>query len=515
MIYDMARIGMTRRFMTAVSVAAMAGSLVMAHPATAQTVDTDNSVDILPSSHAPVSARPLLVANVTPAQPTPPAPAATQPAPAAAPAPQPMPPPPGADPSSNDDPAAYPGQGAPGTPTVTAEDRDPRALSDFSPQLDPYGSWVEDEKYGRVWVPSRAIVGDNFAPYVSSGHWAMDTGNNWVWVSDFTFGDVVFHYGRWVWTSYGWSWVPGYQYAPAWVAWRTPTSRYEYVGWAPVPPTYVWFGGAAIGYGYGYSPYYWAFCPSAFVFAPYPYAYIVTHPLYVRSIYRYTRVYSPASPRLGFGPTFAAARVPRQAWPSQRIAATPHLAARASIGASGRAGIAAGGRFDTAARSLPTSRTPISPAGAGRFNERALAGVPPSRTGMPVTRANGMRETLPPGRLVPPSRFDAPARSPGPSNGFGDARSWPAPRTFDAARPSSPYRFDAPSRGSSFPTHSYSPSRPMAPERYNGSHSFSPSFSPSHSYSPSRSYSPPPMRSAPSSPHFSPPPMRSAPHGRR
>ncbi|HET9956234.1 MAG TPA: hypothetical protein VFQ61_17120, partial [Polyangiaceae bacterium] len=39
---------------------------------------------------------------------------------------------------------------------VSAQDRDPRALSDFRPSLDPYGSWVNHPSYGTVWIPSRA-----------------------------------------------------------------------------------------------------------------------------------------------------------------------------------------------------------------------------------------------------------------------------------------------------------------------------------------------------------------------
>ncbi len=34
-----------------------------------------------------------------------------------------------------------------------------------------------------------------------------------------------------------WIWVPGYEWAPAWVSWR---SSDDYVGWAPLPPEAVW-----------------------------------------------------------------------------------------------------------------------------------------------------------------------------------------------------------------------------------------------------------------------------------
>src|SRR5262245_60526827 len=34
-----------------------------------------------------------------------------------------------------------------------AEDRDPRALTTWNPYVDQYGYWIDDSRYGRVWVP--------------------------------------------------------------------------------------------------------------------------------------------------------------------------------------------------------------------------------------------------------------------------------------------------------------------------------------------------------------------------
>src|SRR5690606_17114236 len=59
---------------------------------------------------------------------------------------------------------------------ATAEDLqdvDPSAIDDFSEPLAPYGRWVEDARYGTVWVPYPSAVGSRFAPYVSRGHWAL------------------------------------------------------------------------------------------------------------------------------------------------------------------------------------------------------------------------------------------------------------------------------------------------------------------------------------------------------
>src|SRR5688572_25971821 len=98
-----------------------------------------------------------------------------------------------------DEPAAVP------APAHDPVDADPRALSEFRPVLDKYGDWVQDTQYGLVWVPAQRFVGDDFAPYLTRGRWALDTAGDWVWVSEYPFGDVVFHYGRWVWVvGLGW-----------------------------------------------------------------------------------------------------------------------------------------------------------------------------------------------------------------------------------------------------------------------------------------------------------------------
>jgi hypothetical protein len=127
-------------------------------------------------------------------------------------------------------------------------DADPSALSDFRPALDPYGSWVDDPNYGTVWVPSADVVGGDFSPYVTGGHWAYD--DDYTWVSDYSWGWAPFHYGRWAYTGRGWGWIPGRRYSGAWVSWRTGTPGWDYVGWAPLAPTWCWHGGNAVGIGF-------------------------------------------------------------------------------------------------------------------------------------------------------------------------------------------------------------------------------------------------------------------------
>ncbi|MCC6521169.1 MAG: hypothetical protein IT373_00775 [Polyangiaceae bacterium] len=129
------------------------------------------------------------------------------------------------------------------------EDTDPSALGDFRAELDPYGAWVNDPTYGTLWVPSTATVGADFVPYRTAGRWAVAEDGSWVWVSDYSWGSVAFHYGRWVSMSgVGWGWVPGRTYAPAWVVWRVGAPGYDYVGWAPMAPSYLWRNGVAVGF---------------------------------------------------------------------------------------------------------------------------------------------------------------------------------------------------------------------------------------------------------------------------
>src|SRR5688572_9925098 len=107
------------------------------------------------------------------------------------------------------------------------------SISYFHDSLEPYGSWIDYSSYGRCWVPH---VSAGWRPY-SNGHWAY-TDFGWTWVAYEPWGWAPFHYGRWVFDPfYGWVWVPGTVWAPAWVAWRHYDS---WVGWAPLPPVSGW-----------------------------------------------------------------------------------------------------------------------------------------------------------------------------------------------------------------------------------------------------------------------------------
>jgi hypothetical protein len=93
---------------------------------------------------------------------------------------------------------SFPGQQVPiGVTADVFADTDPSALTDFRTALDPHGTWVQDPMYGTMWTPSSDEIGADFMPYVSAGHWAYD--GDYAWVSDYTWGWVAFHYGRWQW----------------------------------------------------------------------------------------------------------------------------------------------------------------------------------------------------------------------------------------------------------------------------------------------------------------------------
>jgi hypothetical protein len=165
--------------------------------------------------------------------------------------------------------------------------------SDFYEPLSPYGSWVAYPGYGQVFVPAPAVVGVGFRPY-THGHWEH-TEWGYTWVDHHPFGWATGHYGRWFYdSSYGWVWVPGRVWAPAWVSWRTGGG---YIGWAPMPPG-AFFGGPYSlyesswvftsygGFGVGY-------VGSALIIGPgYHTCYISTYParetyvVYGRSSYR-------------------------------------------------------------------------------------------------------------------------------------------------------------------------------------------------------------------------------------
>ncbi len=102
----------------------------------------------------------------------------------------------------------------------------------FYNKLEPYGDWIETGDYGYVFHPREAESSRSWRPY-TDGRWVY-TDAGWTWISEEPFGWATYHYGRWTrLRGVGWVWVPGNQWAPAWVSWRKGN---DYVGWAPLPP---------------------------------------------------------------------------------------------------------------------------------------------------------------------------------------------------------------------------------------------------------------------------------------
>ncbi len=115
------------------------------------------------------------------------------------------------------------------------------SFSFFQDNLSPYGRWVSVGSYGRCWYPVGVPVG--WQPY-TVGHWGYgDYG--WTWASADPWGDVTYRYGTWTFQPpYGWVWVPGYVWAPAWVTWSYTN---DYIGWAPIPPSFAFSVGGYFG----------------------------------------------------------------------------------------------------------------------------------------------------------------------------------------------------------------------------------------------------------------------------
>jgi hypothetical protein len=108
----------------------------------------------------------------------------------------------------------------------------PPTLEDFKRTLSRFGQYVYSERYGNVWRPSSFPAG--WHPYPAC-NWVYDRTFGWTYDDRSEWGRIIHHYGRWAHDAdAGWVWVPGAEWSPAWVAWRTGG---EWSGWAPMPPT--------------------------------------------------------------------------------------------------------------------------------------------------------------------------------------------------------------------------------------------------------------------------------------
>ena len=122
-----------------------------------------------------------------------------------------------------------------------------RSLAYAEDDLAGNGSWIYVSGYGGwAWRP---YVEAGWRPYYS-GHWAHGRSGCLTWVSYEPWGWVPYHYGRWSYDPlYGWVWLPGTGYAPAWVYWMYGSG---YVGWAPAG----WYDCYRPYYNWAYRPYF-------------------------------------------------------------------------------------------------------------------------------------------------------------------------------------------------------------------------------------------------------------------
>jgi len=394
-----------------------------------------------------------------------------------------------AQPSDNAQPREAPADSNAVTSTQY-QDRDPSALTEFRPTLDPYGSWVADPTYGLVWVPSSRYVGSGFAPYVSSGHWGLTASGDWIWVSDYPFGWVVFHYGRWVWISgTGWAWIPGRRYANAWVVWRVPDDNYAYIGWAPMPPAWGWYDGVAVSLWFG-PPVPYVFCESDYVFYPHVYRHIVHDRRVINRVaHRTSRWHGH-----GYGPSPHRAHVPAKAVPRHHTVANPRAVAASRPSpyrVHPRGGHVVSRERPTGTHRLGKSRT-LHGSGSATSRWRTLSG----RASTAAVPSRSLRSERPAPVRVPSraTRRVSPGRTPA--------------RTPVRSAPSRSYRptrsYQRPTRSYQRPTRSHRPTRSYHSTRSWKQSSHSSSGSSSHKYRPAPHRSYPVHRSAPSFHSFSP-----------
>ena len=148
----------------------------------------------------------------------------------------------------------------------------------FYDELAPYGDWVRDQNHGYVWLP---YAEQGFHPYGTNGHWSMTSYGN-TWVSYYDWGWAPFHYGRWYFDNYyqSWAWVPGYEWGPAWVNWRTGGGYY---GWAPLAP------GFSFNVAVNLPNFYFVFIPRNRIYHRYAHRYYASYRNRVR-IYNQTTI---------------------------------------------------------------------------------------------------------------------------------------------------------------------------------------------------------------------------------
>ncbi len=104
------------------------------------------------------------------------------------------------------------------------------AYANYEYELSRSGRWSYDSSFRtHIWIPHNP--GPTWKPYYR-GRWIHHPYYGNVWTSYDSWGWYTHHYGRWHWShAYGWYWIPGNKWSPAWVSWSWTDNYY---GWCPL-----------------------------------------------------------------------------------------------------------------------------------------------------------------------------------------------------------------------------------------------------------------------------------------
>lgn len=179
-------------------------------------------------------------------------------------------------------------------PVASAPPADSPTTAYFYNELAPYGNWVNVEGYGWCWQPTVTVIHAGWRPYFDRGRWVY-TDCGWYWHSDYSWGGIAFHYGRWFHSPrWGWCWWPDRVWGPSWVSWRYTDA---YCGWAPLPPYacyspglgFTYYGSSvSFSFGFGLGAYCYGWVPWGSFCSYYPYRYAVCGAP-ARDIYHHSR----------------------------------------------------------------------------------------------------------------------------------------------------------------------------------------------------------------------------------
>lgn len=315
------------------------------------------------------------------------------------------------------------------------------SFATFDEPLRGYGEWVTVGSYGNVWRPR---VPAGWRPYYY-GRWEWTT-EGWLWVSDEPFGWATYHYGRWTYDrGFGWLWVPGFQWAPAWVSWRYSG---DVVGWAPLAP-----GLSLYVTDFAFVDFWWTFVPTV-RFCGVPIHGVAYAPGHARRWYETTR---PAPPRPSSGswrpapgrpappawggpaPRFVEERLGRPLRPARIVPAARPGADRSRPGEIGVY------RPEARPRVAPGGRDAVRPpSGWERGGDRGRGSVPPPtrgggrvERGAPFGGPDAARPNLQPRDRGGPPAYLPPPRAEQPARGYQPpARALEAPaRTYERPAP--------------------------------------------------------------------------------